>query len=196
MSRSTKYLAKGELRAVASPIRQRLLHLLAKGDELSGRMLTERLANAPSNLYYHLDVLRDAGLIEETRRENRRGAVEKYYRAVAEVFTLAPGELGRASAPEGGEVREGIHAVARGGSEVALSELEASLDAGLIGAGEGETPSINCFRVRASKHRIEAVKARMDACVRELHELAPDEGDPSVDFVFYQLLFPGCPEVS
>ncbi len=50
--------------------------------------VAERLAVHPANLSRHMRVLEDAGLI--TRVAHKEGGVEKFYRAVARRFEVAP----------------------------------------------------------------------------------------------------------
>jgi ArsR family transcriptional regulator len=53
--------------ALADPIRIRVVQRLARGEQCVCDLLTE-LDIAPNLLSYHLRVLRDAGLVEGTRR--------------------------------------------------------------------------------------------------------------------------------
>lgn len=54
--------------------------------EWSPHELSEELVDGLSQISYHVKVLRDFELIEMTRTEPRRGAVEHYYRAVERAF--------------------------------------------------------------------------------------------------------------
>ncbi|HWB69732.1 MAG TPA: helix-turn-helix domain-containing protein [Solirubrobacterales bacterium] len=76
-------------KALAHPLRVRLLARLhervASPTELS-RDLSERLGNVS----YHIKVLLEVGCIELVKEEQRRGAIEHFYRAVQRPFFSAP----------------------------------------------------------------------------------------------------------
>lgn len=80
-------LSVDQLRVLSDPVRLRILEELCRS-ERSVQGLKESLApDLPSNLYYHVDRLLEAGLIKLERSKQRRGATEKYYRAVASRFS-------------------------------------------------------------------------------------------------------------
>jgi DNA-binding transcriptional ArsR family regulator len=65
-------------RAAMPPIRVDILDQLRAG-EASPRQMADRLREPLGNVSYHVRQLRDAGLIELTRTQPRRGAVEHFY---------------------------------------------------------------------------------------------------------------------
>jgi DNA-binding transcriptional ArsR family regulator len=73
------------LKALAHPLRVKILDHLNDG-EWSPRELQTELDEGLSQVSYHVKVLRDFELIEMTRTEPRRGAVEHYYRAIERAF--------------------------------------------------------------------------------------------------------------
>lgn len=69
------------IRAMTHPLRVEILaHMNEK--EWSPRELEAELGEGLSQVSYHVKVLKDFRLIEMTRTEPRRGAVEHYYRAL------------------------------------------------------------------------------------------------------------------
>ncbi len=77
-----KHLSQKErlLRAMTHPLRYKILtHLNDR--EWSPNELSDEFAEGLSQVSYHVNVLKDYGLIEMTRTEPRRGAVEHFYRA-------------------------------------------------------------------------------------------------------------------
>lgn len=90
----------GIVTALAHPLRARILAVLDEGEasrvELA-RLLEEKLGNVS----YHVWVLRDLGLIEETRTTPRRGALDHRYRSRTRDRTLVNVEcaLTRAGGP-------------------------------------------------------------------------------------------------
>jgi DNA-binding transcriptional ArsR family regulator len=189
--RTIQYLSRSPLAAVAHPIRQRILDLLVERGPLSGREITGLIPEAPSNPYYHLGVLRKAGLIEVVRTAPRRGVTERYYGSVARTFSLDPAELLGTTGPRGRAVRGDIVRVAREGAESALADLAVALEAGAAG-GSGEEPLINLCSVRLTRERAQALRDRLSACLVEtLEEGDSTDPDPAgAEYVFYQLFFP------
>ena len=68
-------------KAVAHPLRARLLALLQEG-VASPNELSKRVGEPLSNVSYHVKALLQLGCIEQTTWKQRRGAIEHYYRAV------------------------------------------------------------------------------------------------------------------
>ena len=82
------------VKALDHVLRQHILLATVAG-EVSPSELAEALGEGLSQVSYHVKVLREDcdGIIEETRTEPRRGAVEHYYRATAN--TLLPAKSWR-----------------------------------------------------------------------------------------------------
>lgn len=86
-------------KALDHELRQHIL-LAALTDEVSPSEISKSLGEALSQVSYHVKVLRDdcGGILRRTRTEQRRGAIENYYRvdlealrpaeSVARVFAL------------------------------------------------------------------------------------------------------------
>lgn len=70
------------VRALSHVLRQHIL-LAATQGEVSPIQLSKSLGEGLSQVSYHVKVLREecGGMLQETRTEQRRGAVEHYYRA-------------------------------------------------------------------------------------------------------------------
>ena len=108
-----------QLRVLANPLRQEILGLLCR-EPLSATRLTGRLRNAPSNLHYHLDRLREVGLVELVEERPVRGATEKIFRAVASNFSVASDAL---AVPAASGAEHPVLSVIRGHTEWVLGEL-------------------------------------------------------------------------
>ncbi len=73
------------IKALAHPLRVRILaHLNDR--EWSPNELSEELNEGLSQVSYHVKVLKDLAMIEMTRTEPRRGAIEHYYRAIERAY--------------------------------------------------------------------------------------------------------------
>ena len=77
-----------QLRALADPLRLRILSVFARGPQPT-KAVAEWLGEKPTRLYHHVEALVRAGVIELTETRPKRGTVERYYRAVATRFTVA-----------------------------------------------------------------------------------------------------------
>lgn len=86
------------VRALGHVLRQRILLAAVQG-EVSSSGLAKALGQGPRLVGYHVRVLCEDcdGLIEVTRTERRRGAVEHFYRASVKSSLAA--EAGRRSGP-------------------------------------------------------------------------------------------------
>lgn len=113
------------VKALDHVLRQHIL-LAAVTGEVSPSELSKALGEGLSQVSYHFRVLREDcdGMIEETRREQRRGAMEHYYRATAR--TLLPAKAWRG-------LRKGLRAVVGAGQASDLfNDLADALQAGKL----------------------------------------------------------------
>lgn len=183
-----RVLTREQLRVLANPLRQRILNRLCRR-ETSTAELRRDLGDAPSNLYHHVHKLVDAGLIELVRSEPRRGAVERFYRAVAPGFTVPPELL--VVGAEGAQPE--IVATVRGMLEEALAALAGSLRRGLSGAEPpAEAPIVNACELRTGRARIDELRRRFEALCEEIAD-EPDAGENAPRYASLVLFFPVAP---
>jgi DNA-binding transcriptional ArsR family regulator len=74
------------LKALAHPLRTRMLELIVEREEASPVELARELDQPLATVSHHARVLRDLGCIQLVRTEPRRGAVEHFYRAITLPF--------------------------------------------------------------------------------------------------------------
>ncbi|HEX7245851.1 MAG TPA: winged helix-turn-helix domain-containing protein [Solirubrobacterales bacterium] len=113
------------VRALDHVLRQHILLAAVQG-EVSPKELSVALDEGLSQVSYHVKVLRDDcdGMIEETRTEPRRGAIEHYYRATAK--SLLPAKTWR-------RLKKGLRAVVGAGQANDLfNDLVDALKAGKL----------------------------------------------------------------
>lgn len=112
------------VKALDHVLRQHILLAAVQG-EVSPNKLSRALDEGLSQVAYHVKVLsNDCGIIEETRREPRRGVIEHFYRANAK--TLLPAKTWR-------RVRKGMRAVIGAGQASDLfNDLADALKAGKL----------------------------------------------------------------
>jgi DNA-binding transcriptional ArsR family regulator len=113
------------VRGLSHVLRQHIL-LATLQREISPKELSRALGEGLSQVSYHVKVLREDcdGLIEQTRTEPRRGAVEHYYRASAK--TLLPASAWR-------RLKKGLRAIVGAGLASDLfNDLADALKAGKL----------------------------------------------------------------
>jgi DNA-binding transcriptional ArsR family regulator len=82
---TSRRLDEDVARALAHPLRQRILMLLER--EVQTPLDLARSMDEPLNkIGYHVHALREAGCIELVRTEHRRGAVAHFYRPTSRAF--------------------------------------------------------------------------------------------------------------
>jgi DNA-binding transcriptional ArsR family regulator len=79
-------LDQGLIKALAHPLRWRIVEVLVERGEASPVELARTLDQPLATVSHHVRVLRDQNSIELVRTEPRRGAVEHYYRARMPAF--------------------------------------------------------------------------------------------------------------
>lgn len=122
-------------------------------EPLSATRLTGRLRGAPSNLHYHLDRLREAGLIELVEERPVRGATEKIFRAVASNFSVAPDAL---AVPAASGAEHPVLSVIRGHTEWVVGELGHAL-----GQPDNQPPLTSHQRVMLTPSAAKRLRARL-----------------------------------
>jgi len=71
-----------DLRALAHPLRLRILELFAEGPKTTKRV-AELLGEPPTRLYHHVAALERSGLLKLKETRKNRGTVEKWYEAIS-----------------------------------------------------------------------------------------------------------------
>jgi DNA-binding transcriptional ArsR family regulator len=119
-----------ELRALAHPLRLRIMELFAEGPKTTKRV-AELLGEPPTRLYHHVAALERAGLLQLKETRKNRGTVEKWY----ETMSRTIGSLSDSRRPRGTNAsgkraiamtvleqsrREVVNAIAQPGAEPPL----------------------------------------------------------------------------
>ena len=177
------------VKALDHVLRQHIL-LAAVAGEVSPKALSKALDEGLSQVSYHVKVLRDDcdGMIEETRTEPRRGAVEHYYRA--SVKTLFPAKAWRG-------LRKGLRAVVGAGQASDLfNDLAEALKAGKL-QGEHDhitrTPLVldaeGQRNVRAIAERATKEVENEQRATAKRREKANGDGGQATGYTFALLAF-------
>jgi DNA-binding transcriptional ArsR family regulator len=148
-----------QVRALADPLRLRLVHALVASELTVAGM--SRAVKAPvTRLYHHVDRLVAAGLIEVTRRVRRRGAEERFYRATARRFELEGSLLERA--PDRDRSIDDLVDLARSVLGGALEELTDGLRSGRVAPSRrGRGMLLEVRRLRLTADGLDALRAEL-----------------------------------
>jgi DNA-binding transcriptional ArsR family regulator len=152
-----------QLRAVADPLRQRLLQAFAEPRTV--REVAGRLGEKVTKLYHHVDQLLAAGLVKVVREEKRRAVIERSFQVSARRFAVSPAAFGG-----GGESLDRKRtAIVRAGVEEMLA------------AASSEEGAFRLARVHArlSVAALERIEGEIARLVRE----AEDPAAPPVDLL-------------
>ncbi|GHO47012.1 ArsR/SmtB family transcription factor [Ktedonospora formicarum] len=170
-----------QIRALAHPLRQRVLGLLTNAP-YTNKQLAEMLQISPPRMHFHVRELQSAGMIEIVSQKPKGGVIEKYYRAVARVVRLAP------------ETKE----TARD-QELVESTLEALRQEYIRASAYFQEPipgtKFTHELVRLSEDRLARIQELLDAVGREIYQALEDpERDTYEQFVAVSYLLHRVPE--
>jgi DNA-binding transcriptional ArsR family regulator len=101
-----------QIRALAHPLRLRILGLLAR-EPRTTKQVAELLGENHTKLYHHVQELECAKVIRLTETRQKRGTLEKYYQATAALFRAAPSLLSpaRTAAEKPSEIEAMLNAL-------------------------------------------------------------------------------------
>ena len=88
-----------QLRLLSDPLKLRLLQAFADSAKTTKQVAAE-LGEGVTKLYRHVDALQETGLIEVVEERQKRGAIERTFRAVARRFEADPSLFGDATKKE------------------------------------------------------------------------------------------------
>jgi DNA-binding transcriptional ArsR family regulator len=175
MKRTHRLTTLKQLKALADPLRLRVLEAFVQQPATTKQVAT-LLGENPTKLYHHVQILEEAGMLRLVETRKNRGTVEKYYRAVAEDFTVDRKLL---------EVTRGARRATGGYGAVFLSALEATLSearrgiaAGLIKPVEqGRNALVYRHHFSGSEEAIHALTERVRGWVAECQAAESGRGE-------------------
>ena len=74
-----------QVRLLSDPLKLRLIQAFAEAERTT-KDVSEAIGEPVTKLYRHVDALHDAGLLEVTKEQRKRGTIERTFRAVAQRF--------------------------------------------------------------------------------------------------------------
>ena len=146
-----------QMKLLADPRRIRIMEILC-GEERTTKQVAEILGEPPTRLYHHVTALARVGLIQLTRTRQSRGALEKYYVAVAKAFSADPKLFTSRRGPQAAQAAATL--------ATRFLDLTAEDLRGLLAQGESmeqlkEQGILSYLEVRGTRREIEAVRAKL-----------------------------------
>lgn len=146
-----------QLRALAHPLRLRMLELFAEGPRTT-KQVAQQLGEPPTKLYHHANALERAGLLRLSKTRQNRGAVEKWYEAASDMIS---GRQPSRSRP----MRQAI----RGLATVALEQTRREVELALR-RPPGGRPLVMRLTAVGNEHRIAHIRKRLLQVVKEMRD--------------------------
>jgi len=137
-----------QLRALAHPLRLRMMELFAEGPRTT-KQVAQQLGEPPTKLYHHVNALERAGLLKLSKTRQNRGAIEKWFEASR---SLISGRQLSRSRP----MQQAISGLATVALEQARREVELAL-----GTAPGGRPLVMRVTVKGNEQRIADIRKRL-----------------------------------
>jgi len=163
-----------QIRAIADPLRLKILHVLSE-KSMTTKQVAAELSENVNKLYHHVETLESVGLIKLTHTKPNRGTLEKYYKAVAKHFTLSPVLF---------EVRLDTDEAKSSTTELTfssalqstLSELKESLNKKLIKPANSH-PFFQRLHIRTSKEKAAKLQQEFEAWIADCEKANQKNGE-------------------
>jgi DNA-binding transcriptional ArsR family regulator len=150
-----------QMKVLVDPRRLRILELLCE-EERTTMQVAEILGEPPTRLYHHVAALARVGLIRLARTRQSRGAVEKYYVAVAKAFSADP-EL--FASRQGPQAAEAAGTLATRVLDLTAEDLRALLAQGDSVENLNEQGILSYLEVHGTPREIEAIRAKLSKLI-------------------------------
>jgi len=169
-----------QIRLLSDPLKLKLLQAFAESPKTTKQVAAE-LNESVTKLYRHVDALHDAGLLVVVEEKQKRGTVERTFRAVAQRFEADHSLFSGDAAEQWAEaVRETLRV-----SEAEILQV-------LANAGDDETqPTFMRIRGRASPAKIAELQAMLGDWLESVTECEESSAEATKEFgglvAFYRI---------
>ena len=149
------------MKVLADPLRIRILEQFC--EERTTKQVAAILGQPTTRLYHHVAALERVGLVRLARTQQRRGALEKYYLAVARTFSADPRLFSSRTAAHAAEA---THVAAAQFLENTSADLRALLERGDELEALQQEGILSYLEVRASPRELKAIRSRLMKLVK------------------------------
>ncbi|WP_242061694.1 ArsR/SmtB family transcription factor [Cytobacillus firmus] len=87
LNKKTMEINLEQQKLISSPLRIKIIYLLAKSP-MTAKQVAEELGKSAGSIHYHIQQLYKGGILEIEETKENRGIIEKYYRSKATQFNL------------------------------------------------------------------------------------------------------------
>lgn len=159
-----------DLRALAHPLRLRIMELFAEGPKTTKRV-AELLGEPPTRLYHHVAALERSGLLKLRETRKNRGTVEKWYESIGRTMS---------SGVEGGRTRGTTSADRRAVAMTVLEQSRAEVVNGMARRGE-EPPLVARLVMSAPPAMMPQLRERLYGFLKDIQTEFKCDDERSVD---------------
>ena len=149
-----------QMKVLADSRRLRILELLDQ--ERTTKQVAEILGEPPTRLYHHVAALARVGLIRLARTRQSRGALEKYYVAVAKAFSADPRLFTSRRAPQAAAAAQGI---ATQVLDLTAADLRALLAQGQDPATLKEQGLLTYLELRCTPGELKRIRTKLQKLI-------------------------------
>ena len=178
-----------QIKALAHPLRMRIVEALAESDPMTTKQVAESLGEKPTRLYHHVDILQKAGLLRLTHTRQNRGTTEKYYEAIARQFRADEGLF---SDEISDEDKSALRPMIRTIFDNTMSELLRLVDANDPGDKLEEEGMLSYLEVHLSQEHVDEVQRRLMDVLKYLENL-DDAAEDDAELRKYRLTIANYP---
>jgi len=146
-----------QLRALAHPLRLRMLELFAEGPRTT-KQVAQLLGEPPTKLYHHANTLERVGLLRLSKTQQNRGVIEKWYEAASGTISGPPPSRS-----------QGMEQAIRGLATVALEQARREVELALP-RRRGGRPLVMRITTIGNERRIAQIRKRLLQVLEELRD--------------------------
>jgi len=151
-----------QLRALAHPLRLRMLELFAEGPRTT-KQVAQLLHEPPTKLYHHANTLERVGLLRLSKTRQNRGVIEKWYEA-------ARGTISGRQPSRSRPMQQAIRGLATVALEQARREVQLALP-----RRRGGRPLVMRITTIGNQRRIAQIRKRLLQLLEELRDQNSEE---------------------
>lgn len=171
-----------QLRLLGDPLKLRLVQAFAEGEKTT-KQVAQELGERITKLYRHVDALHDAGLLEIVSETQKRGTIERTFRAIAERFEVDRTLLSDTESTHGDEA---IRELLRAGETEILRAIEITRDE------EDPNLLVTRFRIKGSREQITRVRKSLEQWLESIQqnqeEVPGDYEEAGAMIAFYPIV--------
>lgn len=181
MKKTYKIRDLEQVRLLADPFKLQLIQAFAESAKTAKQVAAE-LGESVTRLYRHVDALYDAGLLDVVEEKQKRGTIERTFRAVAQRFEADYALFSDESGPDGTNAARQMLRVSE--AEI-LDVLSTASD------DDEEAAIIMRIRGRADPEKIAELRAKLQEWLESVPNVDESQSDRYQDFggliAFYKI---------